>query len=78
METEMTEFPTSDLQLASYLRLLGHEPVRLDGEGRKRVFVFEDVPPEDLRDYSSGSRAVNVSQLFGHYRELRARLFAAR
>jgi len=74
----MTEFPTSDLQLAAFLRLLGHEPVRLDGEGRKRVFVFEEVPPGDLHDYYSGSRAVNVSQLFGHYRELRSRLFTSR
>jgi hypothetical protein len=76
-QCDMTEFPTSDLQLAAFLRLVGHEPLRIDGAGRKRVFVFREVPERDLHDYYSGTRPVNVSALFGHYRELRARLFAS-
>src|SRR5262245_6307995 len=52
----MKEFPTSDLQLASFLRLLGHEPVRIEGAAQRKVFVFQSVPECDLRDYYRGER----------------------
>ncbi|HTC24035.1 MAG TPA: DUF5659 domain-containing protein [Gemmatimonadales bacterium] len=71
----MSEFMTSDLQLAAWLRLLGHEPTRIDGTARNRVFVFPSVPEWDVADYYKGTRAINAQRLFGHYRELRARLF---
>jgi hypothetical protein len=43
----MSEFMTSDLQLAAWLRLLGHGPTRIDGTARNRVFVFPSVPERE-------------------------------
>jgi len=71
----MSEFMTSDLQLASWLRLIGHELVRIDGPAKRRVLVFGDVPEADLTSYYRRTQPVNASKLFSAYRELKARLF---
>jgi len=74
----MTEFPTSDLQLAAFLRLVGHEPLRIDGEARHKVFVFRDVPAHDLSSFYTGERRINAQALFREYRALRALVFQSR
>ncbi len=69
------EFLTSDLQLASYLAVLGNEPVRVEGPRERRVFVFRDVPEEDVSAYYRGTRAVAPQRLFTAYRTLKRQLF---
>ncbi len=69
------EFLTSDLQLASYLAALGHDPVRVEGPPERRVFVFASVPQEDVGAYYRGSRPVAPQRLFTAYRTLKRQLF---
>jgi hypothetical protein len=74
MEMLMThEFPTSDLQLAAFLALLGHQPVRVEGTGARKVFVFRDVPAEDQAGYYRPTSLV-AADLFTSYRTLRTRV----
>jgi len=72
----MNEFPTSDLQLSAYLKTLVHEPVRVEGDRGRRVFVFLSVPAEDVSSYYAGTRPVAPYPLFSAYRALKRRLYA--
>ena len=69
------EFLTSDLQLASYLAALGHDPVRVEGPVERRVFVFREVPQDDVSSYYRGTRSVSPQKLFTAYRTLKRQLF---
>jgi hypothetical protein len=72
----MTEYLTSDLQLSAFLKAIGHDPVRVEGPRDRRVFVFRDVPAEDIAAYHRGTRPVAPQPLFGAYRALKRRLYA--
>lgn len=73
----MSEYLTSDLQLSAFLKLLGHEPVRVEGTRDRRVFVFRGVPPEDVSAFYEGTRPVAPYPLFVAYRQLKRRLYQA-
>lgn len=49
---------TSDIVLASTLRVLGYQLADLTLEGVKGTFVFTDVPDSILRDYDLGKLRV--------------------
>jgi len=71
----MSEYITTDLQLSSYLKTLGHEPVRVEGPPDRRRFVFANVPATDIADYHEGTRPVAPQSLFAAYRALKRRVF---
>ncbi len=70
----MSLFMTSDLQLASFLRTLGHAPVRIEGDER-RAFVFAGVPEDAIASYYRGDHLVAPQALFAAYRLLKRQLF---
>lgn len=70
----MTQFMTSDLQLASFLRTLGHTPVRVEGNER-RAFVFTGVSEDVIASYYRGDHLVAPLALFAAYRLLKRQLF---
>jgi hypothetical protein len=67
------EFLTSDLQLSAFLHTLGHEPIRIEGTGTRKVFVFRGVPVEEQTGYYRRTPLV-AADLFTSYRTLRTRL----
>jgi hypothetical protein len=71
-----TEYLTRDLQHAAFLKAIGHELVRLEGPPGSRVFVFRNVPADDIAAYHRGTRLVNPYELFTAYRALKRLVFA--
>ena len=71
----MTEYTTNDLQLAAFLKVLGHDPVCVDGPHAHRRFVYRTVPPEAIASYMSDSHPVLPRALFAAYRSLKRRVF---
>ena len=74
-ENSVTEFVTSDLQLASYLVALGHRPTRIEGPPHRRCFVFSALPSEDVASYYRGGRPLNPQELFRCYKLMRRSVF---
>jgi hypothetical protein len=72
----MSEFFNSDLRLAAFRRLIGHEPVRIEGPLRRRVFVFRLVPEADLSAYDRGTHAAERVGPYGNILIPRAALDA--
>ncbi len=52
------EYKTSDIVLASYLRLSGYEIVRIEKVGMKGTFVFVDVDDNHIQAYDFGRARV--------------------
>lgn len=52
------EFKTTDIVLASYLRLSGYPLDRIEKQGNKGTFVFLDVRSTHLNDYDLGNAQV--------------------
>lgn len=52
------EYKTSDIVLASYLRLSGIEIARIEKVGMKGTFVFENVDDELIQSYDFGRARV--------------------
>lgn len=52
------EYKTSDIVLASYLRLNGLEIARIEKSGQKGTFVFDSVPDEMIQAYDFGRARV--------------------
>jgi hypothetical protein len=52
----------SDLYLTALLRLRGHRPVRVLGDGRRCVWVFDSTPEleRDLSGFYDGTLAVRA------------------
>ena len=71
----MSEYVTTDLQLSSYLKAVGHEPVRVEGPRDRRRFVFVNVAAKDVADYHEDTRPVPPQSLFAAYRALKRRVF---
>lgn len=51
-------YNTSDIVLASYLCLEGHEVSDIECSGNKGTFVFKDVPEELITKFDLGSARV--------------------
>lgn len=54
----MTEYNTTDIVLAAALKLKGFNMLRIDVEGSKGTFVFEDVDKNVLQDFDLGKITV--------------------
>jgi hypothetical protein len=52
------EYKTSDIVLASYLRLSGHEITRIEKVGLKGTFVFTNIDDELIQAYDFGRAKV--------------------
>jgi hypothetical protein len=52
------EYKTSDIVLASYLRLSGYDIVRIEKTGMKGTFVFENVDDDLIQGYDFGRARV--------------------
>lgn len=53
-----TEYKTSDIVLASFLRLSGCTMVGIEKQGQKGTFVFENVRDDLIRAYDLGKAQV--------------------
>lgn len=52
------EYRTSDIVLASYLRLMGYEIAKIEKVGMKGTFVFENVSDDHIQEYDFGRARV--------------------
>lgn len=52
------EYKTSDIVLASFIRLSGYEIVRIEKTGSKGIFVFSGVDDELIQLYDCGRARV--------------------
>lgn len=52
------EYKTTDIVLASFLRLNKCQMLRIEKVGQKGTFVFKDVPEELLGDFDLGNATV--------------------
>jgi hypothetical protein len=53
-----SEFKTTDIILAAYLRLNGFSLVRIEKQGNKGTFVFDDVDEDVVNTYDFGNARV--------------------
>lgn len=51
-------YKTSDIVLASFLKLHGCQMLRIEKQGQKGTFVFEDVQEQLIRAYDLGKAQV--------------------
>lgn len=51
----MKEYKTSDIVLAATIKIHGYHLVRIDVEGNKGEFVFEDVNEKLLQEFDLGN-----------------------
>ena len=54
----MTQYKTSDIVLAAYLRLSGCQMLGIEKQGSKGTFVFEEVADELILTYDLGQARV--------------------
>jgi len=54
----MTEYKTSDIVLAAYLRLSGCQMLGIEKQGSKGTFVFAEVNDDLIRAYDLGQAQV--------------------
>lgn len=52
------EYKTSDIVLASFLRLSGFEIARIEKTGMKGTFVFENIDDDLIQSYDFGRARV--------------------
>ena len=52
------EYKTSDIVLASFLRLSGYEIARIEKTGMKGTFVFEGISDDLIHEYDLGHAKV--------------------
>ena len=71
------EMKTPDMQFAAYLLTLGYPLSRLEGDSRRRVFVFGQCPEDAALAYYQGRDQVSARRLFGAYRDLKSLVFRA-
>lgn len=64
------QYKTTDIVLASCLRLLGHSIETIDVAGRRGTFVFMDVPPAIIEEFNCGKILVDPVAFHGMLRQL--------
>lgn len=64
------EYETSDIILASFLRLNKCHMLRIDKDGQKGTFVFANVPGELIDAYNLGNAVVEPVAFNGAVRQL--------
>jgi hypothetical protein len=65
-----SEYRTSDIVLASYLKLSGCQMLRIEKQGQKGTFVFEQVREELIRAYDLGKASVEPVALNNAIKQL--------
>lgn len=55
---QLDEYRTSDIVLASFLRLCGYQMTRIEKQGQKGTFVFCNINEQSLVDYDLGNALV--------------------
>lgn len=53
-----TEYRTTDIVLAAFLKVSGHQVTGIEKQGQKGTFVFSNVPDEFIRAYDLGKALV--------------------
>jgi len=53
-----TEFATTDIVLAAFIKLSGHELVKITKKGLLGTFIFKDVPANTIEHFHLGSGLV--------------------
>lgn len=71
---EMETTAVADMQAAGYLLATGHKMLRMEEQGRKKLFVFEQCDAE-LQAFYRGEVAVNARQLFDCYYHIKNLVF---
>jgi hypothetical protein len=74
---EEIETKTPDMQLAAYLLTSGYPLLRVEGDTKRRVFVFDQCPEEVRLPYYQGRDTVSARKLFSAYRDLKSLVFQA-
>jgi hypothetical protein len=62
------------MQAAGYLLAAGHKRLRMEGQGPKKLFVFESSDAE-LQGCYRGEVTVNARALFNNYDRIKNMLF---
>ena len=70
----------SDLYLSALLKLKGHRPSHIKGDGRRAVWVFDptDQIEADIGGYYDGSLAVRARDLLASSNSLRVGSYSQR
>lgn len=74
-----SEYATRDIYLASVIRQAGIPLIRVDGNGRQGIFVFENSPEIAgiLSGYFNDQMRVSPRQLFESWKTLKSLAFAS-
>jgi hypothetical protein len=64
------ETKVSDLQLAAYLMALDYPLLRVEGDSKRQVFVYE-APVDAVMQYYQGRDTLSARKLFAAYRDLK-------
>ena len=57
-----SEYKTTDIVLASFLRMSGFMLINIDKQGNKGTFIFKDVSDEIISTYDLGQARVEPVQ----------------
>ena len=68
--TKTRDVEISDTFEAAWLRTQGFRPVRIEGEGPRRRFVFEGVPEALIQAFDLDTARCSPSQFAAAYRSL--------
>jgi hypothetical protein len=61
----------SDIQLAAYLMALDYPLLRVEGDCRRKVFVYT-APESVVMQYYQGTHKTSARKLLGAYKDLKA------
>jgi len=67
---ELTVYKTTDIVLASYLRMNGYSIIEIQKQGLKGTFVFNNVKDELIRAYDLGQALVEPVALNNMIKQL--------
>jgi hypothetical protein len=73
----MNETKLDDLQVAAYVMACGYPLLRTEGDRRRTVFVFKDVPEAAIFAYFQERDCIPARRLFSALRDLKSLVFQA-
>lgn len=78
-QTNLSEYATRDIYFASVIRQAGIPLLRVEGNGRQGIFVFENSPEiaAILSNYFNDQMRVSPRQLFESWKALKAQVYSA-
>lgn len=51
-------FKTQDILLSAVLKLNGHQLIDIEHSGSKGIFVFDDIPEDEIKEFDLGKSLV--------------------